>query len=187
MIEAILRNAERLRLLVEDVLSLSRIESRPVDLVLEPARVGGLVSAVVERFAAVAERRQVALNSGGALDAEAWVNHVALEHALSNLVDNALKYTPAGGRVDVEVARLDDAVEVWVRDTGPGIDPIHHSRIFERFYRVDPGRSRNLGGTGLGLALVKHLCASMRAEVRLVSELGQGCRFGIRLPVGTID
>ncbi len=187
MVDAIGRNSERLRLLVEDVLSLSQIESRPADLVLEPARVASVVQTVLERFSAVAARRGVALSASGALDAEAWVNSFALEHALSNLVDNAIKYSPEGGRVDIEAAKLDDAVEIWVRDSGPGIDPIHHPRIFERFYRVDPGRSRTLGGTGLGLALVKHLCASMRAEVRLVSELGNGCRFGLRLPVGTAD
>lgn len=185
MLEAVARNAERLRLLVEDVLSLSQIESRPADLTLEAIRVGAVVEGVAERFAAAAQRKGVELAVSGRLDAEALVNAFALEHAVGNLVDNAVKYTPEGGRVDIEVARLDDAVEIWVRDTGPGIDPIHHPRIFERFYRVDPGRARALGGTGLGLALVKHLCASMRAEVRLVSELGKGCRFGLRLPVAT--
>lgn len=184
-LEAVARNAERLRLLVEDVLSLSQIETRPADLVLEPTRVTSVVEGVRERFVSAAERRGITISLLGKLDAEAWINTVALEHVIGNLVDNAVKYTPEGGRVDIEVVQLDDAVEIWVRDTGPGIDPIHHSRIFERFYRVDPGRARALGGTGLGLALVKHLCASMRAEVRLLSEVGKGCRFAVRLPVST--
>lgn len=183
MVDAIRRNSERLRLLVEDVLHLSRIESRQQDLQLSRERVHPVVAAIVERFAAVAERRGVQFTGPASSEVEALLNADALEHALSNLVDNALKYTPAGGQVSIEVTPLDNAVEVWVNDTGPGIDPVHHARIFERFYRVDPGRARVIGGTGLGLALVKHLCAAMKADIRLVSEPGKGSRFGIRLPV----
>lgn len=183
MVDAIRRNSERLRLLVEDVLHLSRIESRQHDLPLSRERVHPVVAAIVERFAAVAERRGIEFTGPAPTEAEALLNADALEHALSNLVDNALKYTPTGGRVSIELTPLDNAVEVWVNDTGPGIDAVHHARIFERFYRVDPGRARLVGGTGLGLALVKHLCSAMKADIRIVSEPGRGSRFGIRLPV----
>ncbi len=184
MLDAIRRNSERLRALVEDVLSLSSIESRQVDLPLRREPVAPIVETTMERFVAMAERRGVKLIGPGSTNAEALVNADALEHALANLVDNALKYAPSGGTVRVAIVVLDGAVEVWVEDTGPGIDLIHHPRLFERFYRVDEGRSRGVGGTGLGLALVKHLCAAMRAEIRLVSEVGKGARFGIRLPAG---
>ena len=183
MVDAIRRNSERLRLLVEDVLHLSQIESRPHDVLLTRELVFPVIAAIVERFAPVAERRGVAFAGPPPSDMEALINADALEHALSNLVDNAVKYTPTGGTVRIRMIALDGAVEVWVEDTGPGIDAIHHPRIFERFYRVDPGRARALGGTGLGLALVKHLCSAMRAEIRLDSHLGRGSRFGLRLPV----
>ncbi|MFN7147703.1 MAG: sensor histidine kinase, partial [Myxococcota bacterium] len=86
------------------------------------------------------------------------------------------------GRVEIAVTRENGAVSVAVVDDGPGIDALHHERIFERFYRVDAGRSRDVGGTGLGLALVKHLCLAMHAEVGLESEPGKGSRFTLRLP-----
>ena len=113
---------------------------------------------------------------------EAPLNAEAFEHALGNLVDNALKYTPRAGRVVVTARVGAEWVDVAVSDTGIGIAAVHHARIFERFYRVDAGRDRAVGGTGLGLALVKHLCRAMRADVLLASEPGEGSTFTIRLP-----
>ncbi|MCA9842998.1 MAG: PAS domain-containing sensor histidine kinase, partial [Cyanobacteria bacterium HKST-UBA03] len=107
----------------------------------------------------------------------------ALWQILSNLVDNAVKYTPAGGRVTVAAERDGDMAVIRVSDTGPGIAPQHHARLFERFYRVDKARSRELGGTGLGLSIVKHLSQAMGGSVTIDSELGLGATFVVRLPL----
>ncbi|MBM4367666.1 MAG: histidine kinase [Deltaproteobacteria bacterium] len=180
MVEAIQRNARRLHALVDDVLHLSRIESRGEDLACEVQPLRPLVDEVVQRIGPRAEARRQSLVVDGP-DLEASINADAFVHALGNLVDNAVKYTPEGGHVAVRLATAGHGVEVSVIDDGPGIDPVHHPRLFERFYRVDPGRSRDVGGTGLGLALVKHLCQAMRAEVSVKSAPGEGSCFVIRL------
>ena len=140
-----------------------------------------MVAAVVERHAVRAERRGITLAVEQEPDLYGLVNGDGFEHALSNLVDNALKYTADGGTVGIRATRDGDRVRVDVSDAGPGIAREHQERIFERFYRVDPGRSRDVGGTGLGLALVKHLCQRMGAEVAVESEPGKGSVFTIRI------
>jgi two-component system phosphate regulon sensor histidine kinase PhoR len=105
-----------------------------------------------------------------------------LRTILSNLVDNALNYTPAGGRVDVDWEVVDDQVRIGVSDTGVGIPKEHQGRVFERFYRVDRARSRALGGTGLGLSIVKHLVQAFGGRVELESEQGKGSVFTVWLP-----
>lgn len=182
MLEAIDRNARRLGALIEDVLHLSRIEARQDDLRLDAEPLRPLVREVMARFEHAARPRGIALVLADGPETEARVNADGFEHALGNLVDNAIKYSAPGGRVQVEIGRAEGAVTVSVIDSGAGIDPVHHERIFERFYRVDPGRSRDVGGTGLGLALVKHLCLAMHAEVVLDSAVGKGSRFTLRLP-----
>ncbi len=180
MVDAILRNARRLHALVDDVLHLSRIESRGEDLACDTQALRPLVDEVMERVRPRAESLRHALAVEGP-DVEASVNADAFVHALNNLVDNAVKYTPEGGHITVRLSAVNNGVEVSVVDDGPGIDPVHHPRLFERFYRVDPGRSRDVGGTGLGLALVKHLCHAMRAEVGVRSAPGEGSTFTLRL------
>lgn len=182
MVEAIDRNGRRLGALIEDVLHLSRLEARQGDLVLQNEALRPLVSGIVERFLPAARAKGIELTLAGGEAVDARVNIEAFEHALGNLVDNAIKYTPERGNVTVTVARGEGGPMVSVTDSGIGIDPAHHDRIFERFYRVDPGRSRDAGGTGLGLALVKHLCLATGAEVTLTSELGKGSTFTLRLP-----
>ena len=114
--------------------------------------------------------------------AAVWVDEEALEQILDNLVDNALKYTPEGGTVEVEWTRRGDDIVLEVRDTGIGIPEAELSRIFERFYRVDKARSRELGGTGLGLSIVKHLVQAMQGTVEATSVVGQGSTFTIHFP-----
>lgn len=183
MLEAIDRNARRLGALIEDVLSLSRIEAREGDLALEAEPLRPLIEEVMERFVGRALQRNVRLELASFPEVEPLVNAEAFEHALGNLVDNALKYTHAGGRVALTVEIDADSASVSVSDDGVGIDPLHHERIFERFYRVDGGRGRDVGGTGLGLALVKHLCKATRSEVTLRSAPGEGSTFTLRLPL----
>ena len=105
----------------------------------------------------------------------------ALEQILFNLVDNACKYCP-GRSATVRAYGDHDTVVIEVADTGPGIEGAHTARLFERFYRVDTGRSRQLGGTGLGLSIVKHLAEAMGGGVRVESEVGRGTRFFVELP-----
>jgi two-component system phosphate regulon sensor histidine kinase PhoR len=181
MVDAIDRNARRLAALVEDVLKLARIEAGSVDLPVARHALAPLVHAVVERHTHTAEARGVALQADVDAALTAQVNPDALEHALGNLVGNALKYTPAGGRVRVHADAGDADVALHVADTGPGIAEEHHARLFERFYRVDDGRAREAGGTGLGLALVKHLCRAMGADVTVTSAVGAGSTFTLRL------
>jgi two-component system phosphate regulon sensor histidine kinase PhoR len=117
----------------------------------------------------------------GALSVAA--ERAALEQVLTNLVDNAVKYTPAGGRVGVTADENEDGrVRIVVSDTGPGIAAEHLPRLFERFYRVDSARSRELGGTGLGLSIVRHLVAANAGEIHVDSEPGSGTRFTVLLP-----
>ena len=106
----------------------------------------------------------------------------AVEQILTNLVDNAIKYTPSGGHVTVHAEPKGDKVRLVVADSGPGIPKEHHARLFERFYRVDDARSRDLGGTGLGLAIVKHLTLANGGDIGVDSDIGRGSRFIVSLP-----
>jgi two-component system phosphate regulon sensor histidine kinase PhoR len=182
-LEVILRNAERLGHLIRDMLELAQIESRRVPLqpgAVDLARLTRTLLRDVEPR--LAQRSLSAELCDDAGDVAAWADRRAVEQVLTNLLDNAIKYTPAGGRIAVEIAALPDALRVSVRDTGIGIPPEDLGRIFERFYRVDKARSRSLGGTGLGLSIVKHLVQAMGGEISVESELGQGSTFRFSLP-----
>ncbi|MBI2873489.1 MAG: PAS domain-containing protein, partial [Firmicutes bacterium] len=180
----ILREAERLTGLVEDLLALSRIESGRIRMKREPVDLTVLAGMVVERFGSMAEKTGVSLVlSGEAGRVETLGDGRRLEQVLVNLVDNALKYTPAGGRVTVSTAGLGTESLVTVEDTGIGIPSEDLPRIFERFYRVDKARSRQLGGTGLGLSIVKHIVEAHGGSVRVESRPGIGSRFEVRLPL----
>jgi len=183
-VEMIARNAERLARLTNDLLDLSRIESRQWPVKLEPVSVEATARRAVEVCAEPARRKQIELRveipEGTAVIADAR----ALEQVLVNLLDNAVKYTPEGGRATVSAAVSGESVDVEVADTGPGIERHHLPRLFERFYRVDPGRSRGSGGTGLGLAIVKHLVQMQAGEIGVDTGEG-GTRFRVRLPQAT--
>ena len=180
-VEMIARNAERLARLTNDLLDLSRIESRQWPVRLEPVSVEATARRAVEVCAEPARRKNIQLRveipDGLAVIADAR----ALEQVLVNLLDNAVKYTPEGGRATVSAAADGDSIDVDVADTGPGIERHHLPRLFERFYRVDPGRSRGSGGTGLGLAIVKHLVQMQSGEIGVDTGEG-GTRFHVRLP-----
>lgn len=182
LLTPLVRNALRLSRLCEDVLALSRLEARSANLPLEPLELLPLTDELVDGFQDRAAGRNITLTVEGDCGV-AQVNADAYLAAVQNLVDNALKYTPTGGHVTVRLSRQEDRAVVSVVDDGPGIDPIHHARLFERFYRVDPGRSRDAGGTGLGLALVKHYCQAMGAEVSMTSVVGTGSTFILSFPV----
>jgi two-component system phosphate regulon sensor histidine kinase PhoR len=175
-------NADRMASLVDDLLELSRLESGAQAPSLEPVDCGGVVADVVSSFAKIAARKSIALEEIQSSVPKVLSDGDRIRRILEHLVDNALKYTPDGGRVAVRVAREAASVLISVEDTGPGISAEHLPRLFERFYRVDTARSRELGGTGLGLSIVKHLAESMGASVKVTSVAGRGSTFEVRLP-----
>ena len=176
------RNAQRLQQLVEDLLDLSRIEARGFRLSFEPIDLKPIFSQVLGLFRERASKKSVALEERllGELP-KVRADRRALEHVLTNLIDNAVKYCGPGTQVWLSVALATDAVTVSVADNGPGIDERHLPRIFERFYRVDAGRSREVGGTGLGLSIVKHLVEAMGGTVSVESKLNEGTAFSFTL------
>ncbi|HEU4410726.1 MAG TPA: ATP-binding protein [Polyangiaceae bacterium] len=181
-LDVIARNAERLQNLIDDLLDLSRIESKELRLKPEPIDVAALAEHCVSLFEHRARQGDVELTcrAEAGLD-PAFADRRALEQVITNLIDNAVKYCP-GARVRVGAARAGPgAVEISVEDTGPGIEPKHLPRLFERFYRVDAGRSREVGGTGLGLSIVKHLVEAMGGRIRVTSAVGQGTTFRVTL------
>ena len=181
-LQTIDRNAERLRLLIEDLLSISELESGRVKLNLQQVELRPLVSKVLSELGSRASARQVRLVSS-VPEVSARADAARLEQVLVNLVDNAIKYGRAGGAVTVTAQHAEDQqIEVCVQDDGPGIPPESLDRIFERFYRVDKARSRDQGGTGLGLSIVKHIVQNHGGRVWVRSEVGQGSSFYFTLP-----
>lgn len=179
--------AERMRRLIDDLLSLSQIEMRA------HVRPKGLVDLVAVARSAVDSLKPVAADSGMALhfdaaEAPLWVrgDHDELVQVFDNLIENAIKYGATGERVAVFAERESrpgrDLAAVSVRDWGPGIPPEHLPRLTERFYRVDTARSRQLGGTGLGLAIVKHVVNRHRGRLDIQSVPGKGSTFTVTLP-----
>ena len=181
------RNANRLDLLIQDLLTISALESEKIKLNLQPVKIRALAEKVLTDLNAKAENKNVELvNELPELTANGDVNR--LDQVLANLVDNAIKYGRAQGRVIVGGKKRDDgALEIFVRDDGPGIPPEAIDRVFERFYRVDKARSRDQGGTGLGLSIVKHIVQAHGGEVRVESEPGKGATFFLTLPEVKIE
>jgi two-component system phosphate regulon sensor histidine kinase PhoR len=183
-IDVALGNAHRMERLIDDLLELSRAESGAVPLEKEETSLSSFLSRVAD------QHRSAAKLAGKSLEVEARDGAFRadlrnLTLALSNLVDNALKYGKEGGRVTLFGQVEGDACLLEVADDGPGISPEHLPRIFERFYRIDKGRSRELGGTGLGLSIAKHVVESHGGTIRAESRIGAGTRFVIRIPVPT--
>jgi two-component system phosphate regulon sensor histidine kinase PhoR len=176
------RNTQRLDLLIQDLLTISALESGRMKLNLQPVELQPLVEKVFADLHSRAENKNVKLiNNLPGLTAHADAHR--LEQVLANLVDNAIKYGRAQGHVTVGGKKLDDGrLEIFVSDDGPGIPAESLDRVFERFYRVDKARSRDQGGTGLGLSIVKHIAQAHGGEVWAKSELAKGATFFFTLP-----
>jgi signal transduction histidine kinase len=179
--EQLEREAMRLSRIVSDLLDLSRLESGS-DLA-ERVRLDIVAADELERLEEIAVEAGLAieLHTQGVPSIAGSGRDLAL--LVRNLIDNAVRYTPSGGRVDVSVSAEDGQVVLQVADTGMGIPQRDLSRVFERFYRVDRARSRETGGTGLGLAIVRHVAENHGGEVTVQSELSAGSTFTVRLPV----
>ena len=182
-LDVIARNAQRMSSLIDDLLTLSRIESGAEALTRSAVDVLRVVETVLADFAPRFEEAsiEVRLHAGSVPDC--YADRDALEQILSNLLSNAARYSNAGSRVDVYVEEREGKVEVRVEDSGIGISAEDLTRIFERFYRVDAARSRGLGSTGLGLSIVKHLVRAMEGELHVESEPGKGSQFRLTLPM----
>jgi two-component system phosphate regulon sensor histidine kinase PhoR len=187
-LEVIHRQAQRMGDLVEQLLALSELEARgPEDLAREAVNVLSVGTHVTETVAARAETRKITVKVDVDASVDVLADRDGVERALQNLVENAVKYGKDGGMVVVTAAADPPtdrraSVTITVADDGDGISAEHLPRLFERFYRVDTGRSRQHGGAGLGLAIVKHLVESMDGSIRVESEVGQGTKFMVTLP-----
>jgi two-component system, OmpR family, phosphate regulon sensor histidine kinase PhoR len=183
-LQTIEKHSLRLEALIEDLLSISELESQQARLDLKPVSLRATAHAVAEELKKRAHEKSTSI----VVEVPETLPVVRadsqrLHQVFFNLLENAIKYTQAGGRVTVSAEEKDGDIEVRIVDNGMGIAPEHLPRIFERFYRADKARSRELGGTGLGLSIVKHLVESLGGAVSVSSEPGRGSRFVVRLPL----
>jgi two-component system phosphate regulon sensor histidine kinase PhoR len=180
-LEAIQRASQRLSNLIADLLDLARIEGGVYELDNHALALTGVVGPVLGSVRELARSRAVTLVSEVPEGTVVRADDSALEQVLTNLVENAIKYTDHSGRVTVRARRDRGKVRIEVVDDGPGVPEAHRDRVFERFYRIDAGRSRELGGTGLGLSIVKHLVTAMGGEVGIDPVEPHGACFWVRL------
>jgi two-component system phosphate regulon sensor histidine kinase PhoR len=182
-LQTIQRHSHRLEALIADLLSISAMESQQARLNFEPVSMRAAAQSVLDELARQAQERSVTVSVKipeqlPAVRADAQ----RLHQVLFNLLDNAIKYTHAGGHVTVAASEKDGVIETVVADDGPGIAPEHLPHVFERFYRVDKARSRQLGGTGLGLSIVKHIVQSHGGRAWAESQIDKGSTFYFTLP-----
>jgi two-component system phosphate regulon sensor histidine kinase PhoR len=183
-LKIILEHSRRLARLTDDLLELSKMDADRLDLEVDRLSVSQFVQSCLEttQRAATEKNLHVSVNLHGALP-DIAADRRRLAEVLQNLLDNAVQYTPSGGRIVVSASSDGDQVTFTVSDTGIGIPQVDQSRIFERFYRVDVARSREVGGTGLGLSIAKHLVEAHRGRIWVESEVGQGSKFHFTVPV----
>jgi len=183
--QIIKKNADRLTKIVEDLLMLSRIESREFHLNQEALPLQDLINDVFDYVREAAEKKKISIDRSEPFPLlNIAVDRNYIEQVLINLMDNAIKYTPDGGRIVISAVERDGKeIEVSVHDNGIGIPKEDLPRIFERFYRVDKGRSQESGGTGLGLSIVKHLVQAHGGKVWVESRLREGSTFHFTLPI----
>jgi two-component system phosphate regulon sensor histidine kinase PhoR len=181
-LDAVRRNADRLAQIIADLLDLSRIEAGEYNLDLGSVELGPVARRVIHNLEESACKKRLTIDLDMPAHASVHADAHAIEQIILNLLDNAVKYSDEGGHVTLRAVPADTLIRIHVEDDGPGIDRRHRARVFERFYRVDPGRSRAVGGTGLGLAIVKHLVDSMGGDVGLEPRSPRGSVFWFSLP-----
>jgi two-component system phosphate regulon sensor histidine kinase PhoR len=179
----ILKNATRMNRLTEDLLALASVESPDYRLTLQSIPASALVQDAIDSLGGMVVDSEVELEHAGAPDDLVLADPDSMNQVFGNLVENALKYGKAGGRIRIGARLIENQVVFQVQDFGPGIASEHLDRIFERFYRVDKARSRDSGGTGLGLAIVKHIVLAHGGRIWAESELGAGAAFYFALPL----
>jgi two-component system phosphate regulon sensor histidine kinase PhoR len=183
-LDIILKNAERLHSIVEDLLTLSRVEEedRKAQIILQSDSIAKPMVAAIEDCSLKAFEKGIRIVFDCPNEIRAKINAPLLEQAITNLIVNSIKYSDENTAVILKGRVGDDAVIISVKDHGIGIAEEHLPRLFERFYRSDKARSRKLGGTGLGLAIVKHIVSAHNGKVKVKSRVGEGTTFTIKLP-----
>lgn len=179
------KESTRLALLVQDIIELSRLQSEEVLADAELVDLSTVVAEALDRNEQLANNRNVRLISEKRAGPEVFGNKEMLTAAVKNLVENAISYSDSGSQVGIGCSVKGSLAEIAVTDSGAGISAENQERVFERFFRVDPSRSRATGGTGLGLSIVKHVAKIHRGDVKLFSQLGVGSTFTIRIPLAT--
>ncbi len=175
-------HSERLNTLLNDLIEISRIESGEMRMSFRYFNISEFLKNVTEEMRPKADKKSLQILVGADVPEMLVLgDRERLRQVLSNLIDNSIKYTQEGGRIEVGFSEIQNFVRVYVRDNGTGIGKEHLGRIFERFYRVDKDRSRSVGGTGLGLAIVKHIIEAHNSKVEVKSELGKGSEFSFLL------
>ncbi len=178
------KHSRRLNALVEDLLTLARLEARREDLDLQPLKISEFLGELVRDWSTRTGSKKVNLHMEIAQDVPGVsVDRMRIEQVFTNLLDNAFKYTPTGGEIVLGARRNGAFVELWVKDSGPGILQADLVHIFERFYRADKARSREHGGTGLGLSIVKHIVKAHGGKVSATSQYGSGTTIHVHLPI----
>jgi len=177
-----LEEVDRLTHLVESLLMLTRADSGKVQLTPEALDLGGLVGHVIEQLRVLADEKQQELTLRAPIRVHVMGDDALIRHALMNLIHNAIKYTPNGGTITVDVNATGGRAIIEVRDTGPGVPATHRHRIFDRFYRVDASRSREEGGVGLGLAIARWAVEANGGQIELASDGTAGSLFRVILP-----
>jgi two-component system sensor histidine kinase SenX3 len=174
---------KRLTAMITDLVALSQVQGDAPLRNSVPVNVAAIIGEAVDATKIVAEQKGIEVVVSDDVNVgRIFGDEEQLNVALSNLISNAIKYSPSKTRVGIGARRKDDVIEISVTDQGAGIPEDAQSRIFERFYRVDPARSRDTGGTGLGLAIVKHVCANHGGDCLVWSQEGQGSTFTLRFP-----
>lgn len=189
--ERLQRETKRLSELVNQIINLSRLQSEDLAIEHDPVFLTEVVEEAIGNCRESARKRRVQILVGQTDDVTVAGDKWQLTEAVTNLVQNAINYSDAGARVAVSVVEKPEGdehiVELKVSDNGIGISKENQERIFERFYRVDYGRSRSTGGTGLGLSIVRHIVMAHGGTVHVWSNLGQGSTFTLRLPVASVS
>jgi two-component system, OmpR family, phosphate regulon sensor histidine kinase PhoR len=181
-LEIVRKNAARMSRLTEDLLTLARVESGETRFDAQPTTPSELLNDAMESFQEIARAQGLELSIEEVVDTPVHADREAIHQVFSNLIENAMKYAGSGKRIVLGARAVENGVQFYVRDFGPGIASEHLPRLFERFYRVDKARSRESGGTGLGLAIAKHIMLAHSGAIRAESELNHGSVFLFTLP-----
>jgi two-component system sensor histidine kinase SenX3 len=176
------KESDRLGRITQEIIELSRLQAADALARPETVEIDHVIAAAIDQNRVAAEARNMTMASGGDAGAEVFGDEALLVVAVHNLINNAIIYSPKGSRVGIGVSNSNGIVEIAVTDQGIGITAEEQERVFERFYRIDPARSRHTGGSGLGLSIVKHVAQNHGGDVRVWSQPGYGSTFTIRLP-----
>jgi heavy metal sensor kinase len=184
---SILEEVERLARIVEGLFAISRLDAGEAQKEMVRFDLAKLATSTAEQMCLLAEDKDISISCNAPAEVMVQGDRPRLKQVIVNLLDNAIKYTPAGGKIRMSILACDDEAILEVEDNGIGIPTEAHPRIFERFFRVDQARSREMGGAGLGLSIVKSICTAHGGHVDFQSTEGKGSRFKVELPLSCAD